>query len=110
MLPTDLLLQAQAATPPRCRAGKWAPILPAVEILLARRFSLTDAIGWLVDRHVVPAAGRRSAYYSISQRLRRAAATAGRPPRATRLRAPVPDAGGMPALPAAQTPSPSRHD
>ena len=49
-----------------------------MEILLARRFSLTDAIGWLVDRQVVPHSERRSAYYSIAQRLRRTARASGR--------------------------------
>ena len=84
MLPSDLLAQAQAATPPGHRSSKWAHILPAVEILVARRFSLTEAIGWLVDRQVVQPAERRSAYYSMVQRLRRsanaAAARSGRRP------------------------------
>ena len=84
--PADILLEALNAVPPIGQTGKWAPLLPAIEILLARRFSLTDAIEWLVARNAIRAEDRRCAYYSISQRFRRAGAPV---PRKGPVREPV---------------------
>ena len=64
--PADILLEALNAVPPIGQTGKWAPLLPAIEILLARRFSLTDAIEWLVARNAIRAEDKRCAYYPCS--------------------------------------------
>ena len=68
----DIIHRARKARAPFGHSGKWASIIPAVQILIARSFSLTEAIGWLVTNNAIPAAEQRAAYFAIAQRFRRA--------------------------------------
>ena len=72
-LATDQCLhKALNAIAPLGNRGKWASILPAVQVLLDRHFSLSAAIDWLVQKRRIQATDRKSAYFSIAQRYNRA--------------------------------------
>ena len=57
---------AQEAYPPPPNAkGRWTRLLPALNILFKRGFTLTTALRWLTTRGELRPEEHRSAYYSL---------------------------------------------
>lgn len=73
MATTNILEKAKAAPPPIKRQGKWGEIMPVIRALMQRQYELSDAVKWCVAEGAIPEASKRTAYYAISNRLRREA-------------------------------------
>ena len=69
----SILEKAKAAPPPIKRQGKWGEIMPVIRALMKRKYELSDAVNWCVSEGAIPEASKRTAYYAISNRLRREA-------------------------------------
>jgi hypothetical protein len=73
MATTNILEKAKAAPPPTKRKGKWGEVMPVIRTLLERQYDLSEAVNWCVAEGAIPEASKRTAYYAISNRLRREA-------------------------------------
>lgn len=76
----SLLKKAQTAdAPPLQRSGKWGYVMPVIRALMMRGYRIGDAVDWCVAEGAIPLLSRRTAYYAISNRLRREATRAAKP-------------------------------
>lgn len=68
---TELLAKAEQAKRPYRREFKWEFLLPTIERLTGKGWTVTAVFDWLVEEKEIKAEERRSAYNSVMQRFAR---------------------------------------